>query len=33
MLTPKTAGYNPDIQNYIGWLDAGINEFKKRSGK
>lgn len=33
MLTPKTTGYNPDIQNYIGWLDAGINEFKKRSGK
>ncbi|MGB3948841.1 MAG: cytochrome c biogenesis protein CcdA [Bacteroidia bacterium] len=33
MLTQKTSGYNPDIQNYIGWLDEGINEFKKRSGK
>lgn len=33
MLTKETAHYDPDIQKYIGWLDEGINEFKKRTGK
>ncbi|HEY0031248.1 MAG TPA: cytochrome c biogenesis protein CcdA [Bacteroidia bacterium] len=33
MLTQKTAHYDPDIKKYINWLDEGINEFKKRTGK
>lgn len=33
MLTKETAHYDPDIKKYINWLDEGINEFKKRTGK
>ncbi len=33
MLTPFTTSYDPDIKKYIDWLDLGINEFKKRTGK
>ena len=33
MLTKETAHYDPDIPKYIRWLDEGINEFKKRTGK
>ena len=33
MLTKETAHYDPDIQKYIRWLDEGINEFKRRTGK
>ncbi|HEY0031271.1 MAG TPA: thioredoxin family protein [Bacteroidia bacterium] len=31
MLTQNTKGYDPDVQNYIDWLDEGINEYKKRA--
>lgn len=33
MLTKETSHYNPDIKKYVNWLDEGINEFKKRTGK
>lgn len=33
MLTKKTAHHDPNIKKHINWLDEGINEFKKRSGK
>ena len=33
MLTKETAHYDPDVTKYVNWLDEGINEFKKRSGK
>ncbi len=33
MLTKETAHYDSDIKKYVNWLDEGINEFKKRTGK
>lgn len=33
MLTSQTTSYDPNVQKYIHWLDEGINEFKKRTGK
>ena len=33
MLTPQSTGYNPDIGDYIEWLDSGIDEFRKRNKK
>ncbi|MBA3704914.1 MAG: thioredoxin family protein [Bacteroidetes bacterium] len=33
MLTKETAHYDPNITKYVDWLDEGIKEFKKRSGK